>query len=114
MSPEPESHRAPARRQVRVGSVTIGGGAPLAVIAGPCVIENRDSALRHAERIAAIARQSGVALIYKSSFDKANRTSGESFRGPELLKKPLVAMAPAGRGLPAGARRDGRSPPRHP
>ena len=66
---------------VRVGPVTIGGGAPLAVVAGPCVIESRDAALRHAERLATFAREVGVALVYKSSFDKANRTSLGGFRG---------------------------------
>jgi 2-dehydro-3-deoxyphosphooctonate aldolase (KDO 8-P synthase) len=66
---------------VRVGTVTIGGGAPLAVIAGPCVIESRDAALRHAEALAGLARRLGLALVYKSSFDKANRTSIEGFRG---------------------------------
>jgi 2-dehydro-3-deoxyphosphooctonate aldolase (KDO 8-P synthase) len=68
-------------RAVRVGGVTIGGGAPLAVIAGPCVIESRDGALRHAERLRALAARAGVGLVYKSSFDKANRTALGSFRG---------------------------------
>ena len=67
--------------EVRVGSVAIGGGAPLAVIAGPCVIESRDAALRHAERLKTLAAEAGVALVYKSSFDKANRTSIGAFRG---------------------------------
>jgi 2-dehydro-3-deoxyphosphooctonate aldolase (KDO 8-P synthase) len=66
---------------VRVGPVAIGGGEPLAVIAGPCVIESRDSALRHAERLRALADRIGIGLIYKSSFDKANRTAIGSFRG---------------------------------
>jgi 2-dehydro-3-deoxyphosphooctonate aldolase (KDO 8-P synthase) len=66
---------------VRVGPVAIGGGAPLAIIAGPCVIESRDAALRHADRLAALARETGVGLVYKSSFDKANRTSLTGFRG---------------------------------
>jgi 2-dehydro-3-deoxyphosphooctonate aldolase (KDO 8-P synthase) len=66
---------------VRVGTVAIGGGAPLAVIAGPCVIESREAALRHAEALAGLARRLGLALVYKSSFDKANRTSIGSFRG---------------------------------
>ena len=66
---------------VQAGSVRIGGGAALAVLAGPCVIESRDSALRHAEALAAIARRCAIGLVYKSSFDKANRTSGRSFRG---------------------------------
>jgi 2-dehydro-3-deoxyphosphooctonate aldolase (KDO 8-P synthase) len=69
---------------VRVGTVTIGGGAPLAVIAGPCVIESRDAALRHATRLREIAARAGVALVYKSSFDKANRTSLDGFRGPGM------------------------------
>jgi 2-dehydro-3-deoxyphosphooctonate aldolase (KDO 8-P synthase) len=69
------------RSTVRVGDVTIGGKAPLAVIAGPCVIESRDSALRHAERLARIAAEQKIGLVYKSSYDKANRTSGGSFRG---------------------------------
>ena len=68
-------------RAVRVGGVTIGGGAPLAVIAGPCVIESRDAALRHAERLRTLAARAGVGLVYKSSFDKANRTALGSFRG---------------------------------
>lgn len=68
-------------RQVRVGRVAIGGGAPLALIAGPCVIESRDAALRHAERLQVLAAAAGLALVYKSSFDKANRTSLGSFRG---------------------------------
>ena len=68
-------------RIVRVGPVAIGGGEPLAVIAGPCVIESRDAALRHAERLRAIAERVGVGLVYKSSFDKANRTALGSFRG---------------------------------
>ena len=66
---------------VRIGSIAIGGGAPLAVIAGPCVIESRDAALRHAERLRALAEQLGIGLVYKSSFDKANRTSLGAFRG---------------------------------
>jgi len=65
----------------RVGSITIGGGAPLALIAGPCVIESRDAALRHAERLRDLAAAAGLPLIYKSSFDKANRTALASFRG---------------------------------
>jgi len=68
-------------RRVSVGAVTFGGDGPLAVIAGPCVIESRDSALSHAARLAELAARAGVALVYKSSFDKANRTAGDAFRG---------------------------------
>ncbi len=73
---------SPASETVRVGGIPVGGGAPLVVLAGPCVIESRDSALRHADALAALARARGLPLVFKSSFDKANRTSVSSFRGP--------------------------------
>jgi 2-dehydro-3-deoxyphosphooctonate aldolase (KDO 8-P synthase) len=60
------------------------GGSRLVAIAGPCVIESAESSLRHAARLAAIARATGVPIVFKSSFDKANRTSHGSFRGPGL------------------------------
>jgi 2-dehydro-3-deoxyphosphooctonate aldolase (KDO 8-P synthase) len=66
---------------VRVGQVEIGGGAPFALIAGPCVIEGRDSALRHAQAIRNITTRLRVPFIYKSSYDKANRTSVDGYRG---------------------------------
>ena len=68
-------------RGVRVGPVTIGGGAPLVLIAGPCVIESREAALRHADLLRATTERLGVPLVYKSSFDKANRTAIDGFRG---------------------------------
>ena len=71
-------------RPVRVGPLTIGGGAPLVLIAGPCVIESRDAALRHAERVRDVAARAGIAAVYKSSFDKANRTSVAGYRGVGL------------------------------
>ncbi len=71
----------PAPRQVRVGNVPFGGGSPFALIAGPCVIETRDHALRHAEALQRICRTAGVPLVFKSSFDKANRTAGTAYRG---------------------------------
>lgn len=74
----------PQRREVLVGSVRVGGGQPLAFIGGTCVIEGRDSALRHAEAIRSVADALGMPFIYKSSFDKANRTSLASYRGPGL------------------------------
>jgi 2-dehydro-3-deoxyphosphooctonate aldolase (KDO 8-P synthase) len=74
----------PARR-VDVGrGVSIGGGAPLAFIAGPCVIESEEHALAMARSLAAICRRAGVPYIFKASFDKANRSSAGSFRGPGL------------------------------
>ena len=77
---------AMATRPVRVGGFEIGAGKPLAVIAGPCVIEGRDSALRHAELLKEAADRVGVSFIYKSSYDKANRSSHSSYRGPGLAK----------------------------
>jgi 2-dehydro-3-deoxyphosphooctonate aldolase (KDO 8-P synthase) len=72
------------RREVQVGPIRIGAGRPLVFIGGPCVIESRDSVLRHAAAIKAITERVGVPYIYKSSFDKANRTSLSSYRGPGI------------------------------
>lgn len=70
--------------EVRIGEVRVGGGRPLALIAGSCVIEGRDSAFRHASYLRELTRRLDIPFIYKSSYDKANRTSLESFRGPGL------------------------------
>ena len=69
---------------VHVGAFAIGGGHPLAFILGPCVIESPAHALDLALAIRDIAGRCGVPVIFKASFDKANRTSGSSFRGPGL------------------------------
>jgi 2-dehydro-3-deoxyphosphooctonate aldolase (KDO 8-P synthase) len=71
-------------KSVRVGGFEIGAGRPLALIAGPCVIEGRDSALKHASFLKQLADRVGVPFVYKSSYDKANRTSLDSYRGPGL------------------------------
>jgi 2-dehydro-3-deoxyphosphooctonate aldolase (KDO 8-P synthase) len=71
-------------RKIAVGALRIGGGLPLAVIAGPCVIESKDSALRHGAALKAASDRVGVPYIFKSSYDKANRSSLHSFRGPGL------------------------------
>jgi len=67
----------------KVGDVTIGGGE-LFLIAGPCVIESEEHALKMARAISQIAREVGIPYIFKASYDKANRTSINSFRGPGL------------------------------
>jgi 2-dehydro-3-deoxyphosphooctonate aldolase (KDO 8-P synthase) len=67
-----------------VGKVDAGAGAPLFFIAGPCVIESEAHAMMMAERLAAIAREFRVPLIFKASYDKANRSSASSFRGPGM------------------------------
>ena len=69
---------------LKLGDIAIGGGSPFVLIAGPCVIESEAHALDLAGRLADIARRAGVPFIFKASYDKANRTSGQSFRGPGL------------------------------
>ena len=71
-------------RAVKIGGVTIGGGAPLALIGGPCAIEDEKHALMVAERLLRITAAAGVPFVYKSSYDKANRSSAHSYRGPGL------------------------------
>ena len=73
-------------RAVRIGAVTIGGGAPLALIGGPCAIENEKHALMVAERLQRVTADARVPFIYKSSYDKANRSSLRSYRGPGLTE----------------------------
>ena len=68
---------------VNAGGVSFGGEG-LPIIAGPCVIESRDHSLSMADAIANVCSKVGVSLVFKSSFDKANRTSGDSFRGPGM------------------------------
>ena len=84
-SPEP-------RATVQVGSIAIGSGQPLVLIAGPDVIESERHLLSHAERMSHMCRDAGVSYIVKSSYDKANRTSGSSFRGPGM-KEGLKILA---------------------
>ena len=79
----------------------VGGDRPLFVIAGPCVIESEALVLATAERLRRIADRLGILLIFKSSFDKANRSSGTSFRGlgmEEGLR--ILAKVRAETGLP--------------
>ena len=73
-------------REVQIGRVTVGGKTPLALIGGPCVIESESSAIKMAQSIQEIAHRLQVPYIFKSSYDKANRSSIRSFRGPGLKK----------------------------
>ena len=73
-------------RAVSIGAVTVGGGAPLALIGGPCAIENEKHALMMAERLQRATAAAGVPFIYKSSYDKANRSSLHGYRGPGLVE----------------------------
>jgi 2-dehydro-3-deoxyphosphooctonate aldolase (KDO 8-P synthase) len=86
---------------VAIGNVRIGKNCPLALIAGPCVMEPGDMTLRIAHRLREICGELGVPLIFKASFDKANRTSGASFRGPGLVEgMKIFARVKAETGLP--------------
>jgi 2-dehydro-3-deoxyphosphooctonate aldolase (KDO 8-P synthase) len=69
-------------REIKVKNVVIGGENPLAFIAGPCVIESEESTLKAAKRLRDISQDLRVPVVFKSSYDKANRTSPDSFRGP--------------------------------
>jgi 2-dehydro-3-deoxyphosphooctonate aldolase (KDO 8-P synthase) len=71
-------------RTIRVGDVKFGGRSPLCCIAGPCVIESRKSCLALARRLKGITAKEGIPFVFKASYDKANRTSVDAFRGPGL------------------------------
>ncbi|MBI4435914.1 MAG: 3-deoxy-8-phosphooctulonate synthase [Candidatus Omnitrophica bacterium] len=73
-------------RPIRIGELSIGGTSPLVLIGGPCVIESEVLSLRIAARIKGIAEELHIPYIFKSSYDKANRSSIRSFRGPGLSK----------------------------
>lgn len=80
-------------KTIHVGKLTLGSkGAPLFVIAGPCVIENESMVMKTAETLATICDGLGLPLIFKCSYDKANRTARDSFRGPGL-KRGLAILA---------------------
>jgi 2-dehydro-3-deoxyphosphooctonate aldolase (KDO 8-P synthase) len=90
-----------ANATAQIGSYRVGAGERLLVIAGPCVIESRELALRIAEHLRGIAERLPISLVFKASFDKANRTSLESSRGLGM-EQGLEVLAEVGRetGLP--------------
>jgi 2-dehydro-3-deoxyphosphooctonate aldolase (KDO 8-P synthase) len=86
---------------VRVGQWTCGRRLPLMFIAGPCVIESEDLVMQVARQLASIAAEKHVQIVFKSSFDKANRTSVDSFRGPGLERGlEILAKVREATGLP--------------
>ena len=90
-----------ATRSIEVGKVKIGGGRPLALMAGPCVIESPKACLDLAGRLVRLAREENIPFIFKASYDKANRTSHLSFRGPGLSKGlDVLAEVKARYGVP--------------
>jgi len=70
--------------RARIGGHEVGDGQKLLLIAGPCVLESEAHALAHARRVQALAARHGLPVVFKASFDKANRSSGKSYRGPGL------------------------------
>jgi len=104
-------------RQVNVGNIKFGEKNPLVLIAGPCVIESESSCLEAAGKIKAIAASCGIPFIFKSSFDKANRLSVGSYRGPGInkglailkkvkqqLKVPVLSDVHCAKDMPAAAK----------
>lgn len=86
---------------VRVGSVEFGNDRPIALIAGPCQLESRDHAFEMAAALKEIAQKAGMGLVYKTSFDKANRTSAAGVRGIGLEKSlPILADLRRSLGIP--------------
>ena len=73
-------------REISLGPLRLGGGNPLFLIAGPCVIESEAHARKMAESVAKIAADAGIPYIFKASYDKANRSSVKAFRGPGLTE----------------------------
>ncbi len=73
-------------KPIRVGRLVMGGGAPLALIAGPCVIEDEGKTLQIARYLKELTGKIGIPFIFKASYDKANRTSREGYRGPGLTR----------------------------
>ena len=73
-------------REITIAGIKLGGNNPLFIVAGPCVIENEDIVFSTAERLKEICKEIALPLLFKSSYDKANRTSLSSFRGPGIEK----------------------------
>jgi len=71
-------------KTINIGDISVGGGAPLLIIAGPCVIEDKETTIYIARYLKELAQKLDVPLIFKASYDKANRTSINSFRGPGI------------------------------
>jgi len=91
-------------KKIKIGKALIGGGEPFALIAGPCVIEDERQTVDIARALKGITEELGLAFIFKASYDKANRTSLDSYRGPGFEKglEILKTMSRAGRRYLAG------------
>jgi 2-dehydro-3-deoxyphosphooctonate aldolase (KDO 8-P synthase) len=88
-------------RAFQVGDVPVGGSHPLVLLAGPCVIESREHTIEMAGAVREIAGRVGIPLVFKASYDKANRSAGSSFRGPGLTQGlDILAEVKSRFGLP--------------
>src|SRR5579872_522991 len=88
-------------RHVQIGPLTLGNDRPLVLIAGPCALESRAHALEMSQALVEMATRLGIGLIYKTSFDKANRTAIDSPRGLGLRESlPILAEIRDRRGCP--------------
>ena len=88
-------------KEITIDSIKIGADRPLVLIAGPCVIESEEATLRHAERLLTICNGLSMPLIFKASYDKANRTSIGSFRGPGMKEGlRILSKVKSALGLP--------------
>ena len=96
-----------AENSVTVGPVTVGNHLPFALIAGPCQIESRAHAIEVADALVAMTRAREIPLIYKSSFDKANRTSLAAARGVGMAGYSTISGS-----TPSGESAENRSPAR--
>ena len=93
--------RLPSAHHVSAGAVTFGNDLPLALIAGPCQMESRDHAIETSHALKEMAEKAGIGLVYKTSFDKANRSSGSTPRGMGLeAALPIFAEIKERWGLP--------------
>jgi len=84
--PDKECRRNVHMKKINIGGMEIGGGAPLALIAGPCVIEDEEMTAKIACDLKALTGDLGIPFIFKASYDKANRTSRDAYRGPGLVR----------------------------
>lgn len=81
------------KRTVRIGGIEIGAGKSIVLFSGPCVIESARSVMEHAKAIKKIAEKAGMPFVFKASFDKANRSSASSFRGPGIKEGLKILKA---------------------
>src|SRR5256884_5747708 len=101
MKENPLNANISAAPLVAAGSIKFGNDLPISIIAGPCQLESRAHALEVASALKEIAGRLGIGLVYKTSFDKANRTSGSAARGVGLAQAlPIFAEIRSSLGLP--------------